>query len=218
MALGRNVAALGAVAVVVALLASGTTIAAPGTAGGPPSNSCVITLAPCYIVLSTASGSHGNSERVNGTGFWPGDQVTVYFWNGVAGSTAQLVATGSTGVGSFSVTFRIPNDPVGNYVVFATDLTGDNQSAAFHLTHLRASPDLGAPGSTTVVNGEGFLPDHVVTFRIEGAKATASPRCRTNASGDFSSCTLTIPSVAPGTTLLKATDGTYTARIRFTVS
>jgi len=220
--LGRRwgkVALAGAVVVVLVLtvpsLASGTPVGR--SASLPPPNTCVAPILQCYIVLSIGSGSHGNKETVTGARFWPGEPVTVYFWNGTPGASALAVASGYTGTGSFVTSFRVPKDPVGNYTVFATDPAGDNQSAPFHLTYLRASPNSGAVGNTTSLSGQGFLPDHVVKFRLHGVRAPTVGRCETNAYGNFSGCLVTIPSVPAGTTVLKATDGTYTARIEFAV-
>jgi len=184
----------------------------------PPPNTCIAPVLPCYIVLSIRSGSHGNQELVTGGQFWPGEPLTVYFWNGTAGATAEAVANGTTGTGSFSVSFRVPTDPVGNYTVFVTDLAGDNQSAPFHLTHLHAIPASAGVGNTTTVSGQGFLPDHVVNFHLHGTHALTSARCTTNPYGNFSDCVVTVPSVPTGGTLLTATDGLYTARIHFDVS
>jgi len=196
--------------------ASGSTVAR--SAGLPPPNTCIAPILPCYIVLSITSGSRGNGETVTGARFWPGEPFTVYFWNGTAGATAAAVASGSTGTGSFSASFRVPSDPVGSYTVFVTDLAGDNQSAAFHLTYLRASPDSGAVSNTTSVSGEGFLPNHVVKFHFHAVAAVTTSRCRTNSFGNFSGCVITIPSLPTGKTVLNVTDGTYVARIQFDVN
>ena len=221
--LGRHrrwVALGGGLAVVLALTVPGIASGcfASGSAALPPPDSCVAPLLPCYILLSIYSGSHGNPETVTGARFWPGEPFTVYFWNGTVGASAAVVASGSTGTGSFSASFRVPGDPVGNYTIFVTDPAGDNQSASFHLTHLRASPDSGPVGNTTALNGQGFLPDRVMKFHLHGMRAATTALCQTNRHGNFSSCRVTIPNVPTGTTHLVATDGTYTARIEFVVS
>ncbi|HXY46460.1 MAG TPA: hypothetical protein VEK13_00990 [Thermoplasmata archaeon] len=205
-----------ALALTVPSAASGSL--ASGSPAFPPLNTCVIPFLPCYIVLSIDSGSHGNKETVTGAQFYPGEPFTVYFWNGTPGASAAVVASGSTGTGSFAVSFRIPNDPVGSYTIFVTDLAGDNQSASFQLTHLHASPSSGSVGNTTVLSGQGFLPDHVMKFHLHGVHASTTAPCRTDQYGNFSGCRITIPNVPTGTTLLKATDGTYTARIGFVVT
>jgi hypothetical protein len=211
------------VGVVAALLGWAGPTAATGVAAGggyalPPPDTCIAPILPCYIVLSIESGSHGNRETVTGARFWPGEPFTVYFWNGTAGAPALAVASGSTGTGGFSVSFPVPNDPVGNYTVFVTDLAGDNQSAAFHLTHLGAHPNSGPVAGTTSVSGQGFLPDHLVRFRIHGAHAATTARCETDRYGNFSDCRITVPEVPTGSARLTATDGTYTARIEFVVN
>ncbi len=208
-------AALGFLLLFAAAPATATADRTPASL--PPAGSCVAPILPCYIFLSIASGSHGNRENVTGAHFWPGEPFTVYFWNGVPGVPAAIVASGSTGTGGFSATFPIPKGVVGNYVVFVTDLAGDNQSAPFHLTELRASPSTGNASNTTSVSGSGFLPDHVVKFHVHGASANATAPCRTNRSGDFRNCVLTIPVVPTGPTRLIGSDGTYFARIDFTV-
>jgi hypothetical protein len=216
---GARVAAA-TTAVVLSLIVLGSAFgsAVAASAPLPPANSCIAPILPCYIVLSITSGSRGNTETVSGYRFWPGEPFTVYFWNGSAGASAPAVGTGSTGTGDFSASFRVPGDPVGNYTVFVTDLAGDNQSAAFHLTRLTASPDSGPVGNTTQLSGQGFLPDHVVRFHVDGVRASTSASCRTNVHGAFSKCALTVPSVPTGSTRLTATDGTYTARIEFVVT
>jgi hypothetical protein len=216
----RGFALAGVVAAVLTLTAPGIASGslAGGSAAGPPPNTCIAPILPCYIVLSILSGSHGNKETVTGARFWPGEPFTVYFWNGTAGASAAAVAYGSTGTGSFSAAFRIPKGPVGNYTVFVTDLAGDNQSASFHLTHMTANPSSGSVANTTSLSGQGFLPDHVVKFHLHGARAPTGARCQTNGHGDFSRCLATIPNVSTGTALLTATDGTNTARIEFVVT
>lgn len=183
----------------------------------PPPNSCVAPILPCYILLSIRSDSHGNGETVSGYRFWPGEPFTVYFWDGNSSAAAPAVASGMTGTGGFTATFPIPKEPVGNYTIFVTDLAGDNQSAAFHLTELRATPNSGAVGNTTSVSGQGFLPDHLVKFKIAGVHALSTAPCRTNATGSFTGCNVTVPDVPTGSTHLSATDGLYFARIQFVV-
>ncbi len=185
---------------------------------GPPPDSCVAPISPCYITLSISSGSHGNREVVTGTQFWPGEPFTVYLWNGSSTGGARVVASGSTGTGGFTAAFHVPDVAVGNYTVFVTDLAGDNQSAPFHVDQLIAAPTSGAPANTTVLSGHGFLPDHLVKFFLHGVRAPTVAACRTNRTGSFSGCVATIPAVRVGSALLIATDGTYKARLEFVVS
>lgn len=218
--MGRRIVWSGAVLLVLLGLAvSGATASFAGRGAAlPPPDTCIAPLLPCYIALSIYSGSHGNHETVSGYRFWPGEPFSVYFWNGTAGATAPLVATGSTGIGGFSVSFSIPKAPVGSYTIFVTDLAGDNQSAPFRLTHLVASPSSGAVGNSTTLKGQGFLPDHVVKFHLDGVRAPTAATCTTNAYGNFSGCRVTIPNVPTGSHRLTVTDGTYVARIDFDVS
>lgn len=216
----RRVGLAGAVAVVLALtvpnVASGSLTG--GDSSIPPANTCIIPFLPCYILLSIDSGSPGNKETVTGAQFYPDEPYTVYFWNGTSGAPALDVASGSTGTGSFSASFRIPKDPVGGYTIFVTDFAGDNQSAQFQLTHMHASPNSGPVASTILVSGQGFLPDHIMKFHIHGTRAATTARCQTNRYGNFSGCRVTVPNVPTGETQLIATDGTYTARVEFVVS
>jgi hypothetical protein len=213
-------------AVLVGVAAAALTLVlAPASAGAvvarealPPPDTCIAPLLPCYIVLSIDSGSRGNLETVTGVQFWPGEPFTVYYWDGIDGAPAAIVASGTTGTGSFSASFGIPKDPVGNYTVFVTDLAGDNQSAPFHETWLHAAPNAGVPGNTTSLSGQGFLPDHVVTFTLHGARVPTRGACTTDRDGVFSGCIATVPDVPTGTTRLAATDGTYLARLAFDVS
>jgi hypothetical protein len=217
---GGGLVLAGAVLVVLALtlpgLAAGT--APGGTATWPPPNNCAAPILPCYIYLSVYSGSHGNRETVTGVRFWPGEPFYVYFWNGTADGAVEVTYGTTDYQGDFAVSFRVPADPVGNYTVLAVDPAGDNQSAAFHLTYLRAHPDSGPVANTTSLSGQGFLPDRLIDFQLHGANASTRVPCRTNANGNFSGCLVKIPKVRTGGTLLTATDGLYTARVRFTVS
>jgi hypothetical protein len=215
----RWLALAGGVAIALALCLPGAASGylAGASAALPPPDTCVAPLLPCYIVLSIDSGSRGNHETVTGARFWPGEPFTVYFGSGTAGAAAEVVATGSTGTGSFTVSFDVPREPVGNYTVFVTDLAGDNQSASFHVTQLHARPDSGSVGTTTTLGGQGFLPDHNVTFRFNGVLASATGSCRTNRHGNFSGCVVKVPHVRAGTPRLTATDGTFIARIEFVV-
>jgi hypothetical protein len=215
----RRWAALAGAAVLVFVLATPSTVS--GSAVGrsptaPPPSTCGIPFPLCYIVLSIGSGSQGNKETVTGTQFYPDEPYAVYFWNPTSGKPAE-VASGETGTGSFSVSFLIPKDPVGGYTVYVTDSAGDNQSASFQLTHLRADPGSGSVGNTTSLSGLGFGSDRSMEFHLHGALVSVSGHCRTNRYGNFSACRVTIPDVPTGPALLAATDGTYTARIEFEV-
>lgn len=209
--------ALGATAV------AGSAWAAPAATPSPvPSLSgCAIPYGPCYISLSTPSGSHGNRVTVSGVGYYPGDQVSIYFWSGAPHAPAKDLGIGTTGsTGSFSSRVSIPSDPVGSYTIFAIDAQGDNQSAPFALTHLIATPSSGLPGSETRVQGHGFLPNETVTFRLGQKAASTLHACKTNRYGNFSGCVLTVPKLTARSTAyeLLATDGTRIARLSFTVT
>ncbi len=217
--LGRaRILALAGGLVALGVASSGGLVAAavPGMTLPPP-DSCIAPILPCSIALSIDSGSHGNRVTVTASQFWPGEPFTVYFWNGTFGAAALAVATGSTGTGSFTSDFATPNESVGNYTVFVTDLAGDNQSAGFHLTKVRSAPNAVGISGTMSLSGQGFLPNHVVRFHLHGTLATTTVPCRTNGTGAFSGCLATVPNVPVGSTRLIATDGTYTARIDFTV-
>ena len=218
MKVWRGMVLAGLLPLMLALTGAASGAPTTGGAATPPSDTCVIPFVTCYIVLSNESGSPGNSETVTGAQFYPGEPFTVYLWNGTPGAPATTVATGLTGTGSFSVTFPIPADPAGSHVIFVTDLAGDNQSAPFQLTHLRARPDSSPVASLTSLRGQGFLPDHGLKFSIDGVPASVSGRCRTNPQGSFSNCRVRIPNVPMGPLPLIATDGTYAAQIEFDVN
>ncbi|MGA9838977.1 MAG: hypothetical protein WBF81_06595 [Thermoplasmata archaeon] len=203
--------------VAVLLLAGGAWASTSGLPGPfPAANTCAIPFAPCYITLSTPSGSHGNRVTITGSGFYPGVPFNGYLWNGV--SAPQLVASGYIGTGGFTATFHVPNDPIGSYFVYVTDSAGDNQSAGFELTHLVASAYSGAPLSHPSLSGRGFVPGTTVKFTIDGQRASTVAPCRTNSRGVFASCQVSVPNIPSGTHRLTATAGTTIARIDFTVT
>lgn len=209
-------------AVLAAALATVGTASGFTTASSPvalPSHGCVTP--GCSIRLSTSSGSHGNKVKVTMKGFYANDFGQVWFWNGVTGSTAALVASGSTGsTGNFALSFFVPTETVGHYVVFVTDFTGDNQSAPFNLTHVALSPRSGTVSSNFHMGVMGFLGTTTIKVTIDGVTVGAVAPCRTNGHGDFSlsSCILYVPNLSPGTYQLVATDGTNFARTQFTVT
>jgi len=214
------------VAVTLALVAASLAVlgsASAHPAGGPivaaPTSSCA--MPGCSIHLSTSSGSYDNKVKVTMKNYYPNDFGQVWFWDGVTGTGAALVASGSTGMtGDFSLSFKVPVDPVGKYVVYVTDFTGDNQSAAFNLTHLHASPRTGTASSNFHVGLQGFMAHTTMSFTIDGVNAPAVSPCRTNAHGNvsLSSCVLYVPNISAGTYTLVATDGTNFARVQFVVT
>ena len=156
------------------------------------------------ITLSPNSGSPFDQITVSGTGFTPGQTISVnLYYPGY--STSLSIDNGCTTVatdGTFQCTyFRIPNVSPNSYTVTASDSIPESASASFTVTSapytFSVTPTSGAAGSSITITGGGTVGFY--------------PGCSgpiyfgTNQIGRWNSLTgsfvvvATVPNVSPGT-------------------
>ena len=185
----------------------------------PPGDACPMNPG-CSISLSPSSGPVGTVVTVTASDFYPNDQYSVYFSDGV---NAVEVTSGLTGTGFFTDSFSVPSDAPGDYTVFVFDSVDDNASAPFTIPlvpTLALSPSEGVVGSSTTAMGAGF-PAYAgpITFFLAGTDAvvTTPLGCYAISDGTFS-CAVTVPAVPNGDQPMVASDTVSdTASATFTV-
>ncbi|MBV9172170.1 MAG: hypothetical protein JOZ81_19025, partial [Chloroflexi bacterium] len=196
--------------------------ATPGATSAPtsaPTNGPTSTPQPtsapaAALTLSDSKGAQGKSITANGTGFRPTETVDVTF-NGASVGTPVVGENGS-----FSLSFNVPNVPLGTYGVLATGRnTGLNASANFEVTAGPAAITLSVPqaepGTNISISATGFTPGEVVQMLFNGAQI-GTPTADTQGSV---TTPFTIPQLSPGTYVAEAHGQTsgYAANASFNI-
>jgi len=158
-------------------------------------------LSQAKLTLSAYSGLPGDSLVLTGTGFTPGHAVTPWF-----GSTAYTCAKATVTVqkdGSFTCTLTVPSVAPGSYKVSVSTPVQSNVYTAKDYTvlsqaKLTLSAYSGLPGDSLVLTGTGFTPGHAVTPWFGSTAYTCAKATVTVQKDGSFTCTLTVPSVAPG--------------------
>lgn len=154
--------------------------------------------------LSAASGAQGSRKTLSGYGFGALETIKAY-WNKPTGQVLGTKTTNS--VGSFSgasaITFTVPLSPTGTYKVYAVGQTSKGSAfSTFTITPtLSIAPTSGAHGSHATVTGQGYGANETVTVKWNCSSKTCSSTtvlgtATTNANGDFSNLSVTIPATA----------------------
>lgn len=171
------------------------------------------------LVLNPAAGTPGTAVSATGSGFQPGELITIFFSG--YGIVATTFAVNSTG--SFATQFNVPNVPPATYTVTATGATSRiAASAPFQVTSqvtttsfaLQKSVSVnGGPYSSTgtAVNGQGLTyalqyantgtvaaNNVVITDNLQPGQTfqSASAGCTAAiTSGGLTTVTCTLPSV-----------------------
>ena len=120
------------------------------------------------ITLSTTSGRAGTRIAVRGTGFQPGETVTIR-WGGYVGPVMGTGKASSTG--TISIAATVPSYAnIQTLSVWAFGTSGQKASAPYRVTawavpSVQLSITTGRPGTKTTVLGTGYRPNEVVTVR-----------------------------------------------------
>lgn len=156
------------------------------------------------VTISPVQAPPGGTVTVSGSGFAPGDRITVSVpvrTRGGASSTLTVAAT-ANGTGGFSVPLPIPLTVLGGtYTATARSATtGQAVSAQVVVQHLtpsvRLGPTTALPGTRVTVDGSGFAPDSRLTISLNGVTVGT---VTANGAGAFSTA-VTVPSAATGGT------------------
>ncbi len=184
-------------------------IHATGTSGQTGNASYQVTaLAIVKVTLSPISGRAGTVTSVTGSGYRPGESVTIR-WSTTTGTLLGSVKATTSGTISAKVTVPA-TAAVGTFRIYATGTSGQAGSATYQVTALAIvkvalSPTYGRAGTVTTVTGSGFRPGETVTIRWGGATGTILGSVRATTSGTISA-KVTVPATAAlGTFTIRAT-------------
>jgi large repetitive protein len=181
------------------------------------------------FLFSPNNGPQGATVSASGTGFASGESVTLY-WSCTAkpctGSPVLATVVADAGGAFSNVQFTVPTNAQAGVVKVGVLGTTNFVTVNFTVTAtLIIVPGSGAHGSAAKVSGTGFEPSAAITVSWNCSAAScpspvtlATPT--TDANGDFSAVSVTIPSSAVGTYSLRAADAgvTITAYTTFKVT
>lgn len=196
------------------------------------SSSGISATAPFTILSQTTlqktSGGQGLRDSLSGYGFTANEAVLIY-WGQAGGKLLGAKTANSLGsfAGASALAFTVPMSPTGSYpIVSVGQVSGSVVTSTFSLVpSLSITPKRGAHGSVATVAGKGYRAAEPVTVKWNCASATCASKtilgtATTNANGDFSGLSVTIPTTATiGTYYVggRGSSGTF-ARTTFTVT
>lgn len=188
------------------------TIAVTDSATPANTASAVFTVDPA-ITISPTSGAAGDTVTVSATGFGDTLAVTIKF-----GGTE--VQTGDTdNLGTFEITFTVPQKSAGQYTVEARDEDGNRKSGTFTVgAKLTVNPTTGNVGFTPVIiTGSGFPANTAVTITYANQPAPTVVTTATDANGAFTYSTFAVPVSLHGPHTITVVAGSTTLTATFTV-
>jgi len=165
------------------------------------------------ISLSDPEGFVDSELKIEGVGFWPGEQIEVYFdgydiTNSYFAGEPKAASPG-IGAGSFSVTVPVPDAVYGDKEVKIVGKTSGAEVVKNFkvLPHATFSPTEGSVGTKVLVAGTGFKNGAYVEIYLGNTFLKTTER-RVSNNGSFSEI-VTIPEgTAPGTYVIEAIDVT----------
>ena len=178
------------------------------------------------IVLDKQSGEADTQVTVSGTGFGKLKEVIIGFYN------AEVATTTTNKLGSFYVTFTVPELHAGPYNMDAKE--GANiANAIFTITapplltpppseptpppeslaSISISTTTGNIGQGIIIGGAGFKADSIVTINYDNELLTS---VSTDDNGNFEA-SFTVPTSKYGNHSITASDGINTSEINFSV-
>ena len=163
---------------------------------------------PCPgLSLNPTCGSPGDAIAVHGQGFRLDDQVQITFTPPAGG---RPIATPiPQGDSTFDVSIAVPQDPPGTYAVLGIQTrTQVAARAEFKIPCSKASikliPNVGPPGTVTVVTGMGFPVGAVVRLTWSQGIPLVAPSITIDSSQGFQMTLLIYPHDALGQRQLRA--------------
>ncbi len=160
------------------------------------------------IYLSPYHGIVGMDVSIEGYGFAANSNVDIV-WdiNGTTRTTLKTVTTNGTGY--FSDAITIPNVPLGEYNITATDSEGNYGYTWFLLIepYVYTDGSAGITGEAYTIYGEGFSGQSVITliWDVNGTTKVGLGTTLTDDTGYFEA-NFTVPNVALGTYNITAVD------------
>jgi hypothetical protein len=167
--------------------------------------SATFTVVTRSLSLSPTSGPNGTLVTVTGSNFVPNYVIAFKFDSSVLSTSPSTVT--SSGTGSFSCTFAVPNSVVGSHTVYASDTVSNAASATFTVaaSSISLSPSSGAIGVTVTVSGSNFLSTSPLTVTYDGV--TVDTSTSTGSGALPSGVTFIVPASAFGGHVVMVTDG-----------
>ncbi len=153
--------------------------------------------------LAIPSGRAGSPTTVIGSGFKPGESVTIY-WLGPAGPVLGTFRASATGelIGRVNIPATAQ---LGTFNIYVRGNSSSQIGAVKYTVNrlvavsLRLSPSSGQAGTTTTVIGSGFKPGETVTIRWGGTVGPIIGTTRASTGGNIS-VRITVPKNATRTT------------------
>ena len=167
------------------------------------------------IMLTPVSGSFDNKVTVVGDGFAQFSNVTLWF-EGVDVTPDSVPHTNN--LGSFQVSFNVPNKPSGTYTFAVSDMTGNTVKTSFDVVpKIVLQPTSGIPSAFVYLIGYGFGSSVNATVHFGSVDVTNYPYSMTLPDGVLIG-NFFVPDVPDGTYILNASDSTGNfANAQFTV-
>ncbi|PZR52140.1 hypothetical protein DNL40_13070 [Xylanimonas oleitrophica] len=168
------------------------------------------------ITVDPAEVAPGECTVVAGSGFGPGEAVTVQLTDAVGEPVGEPVTVTADASGSFSVEVCVPADAApGDYTVVAEDESGSTAEENLVVVAAAISPELTvdpgqvAQGGTVTVSGSGYTPDSTVTVQLTdaaGEPVGAPVTVTTDADGAFTTPLVVPADTTPGDLTVVGTD------------
>ena len=172
------------------------------------------------IAVNPTTGPKGTTVTITGSGWLPNKAVTIDFK--VFGS-ATVLATLTTipdGTGNLAASMAVPAPAAtGANIVSAYDAKGNSATDAAYTVPgaaITVTPTEGSITTSVTVSGTGFNPYFSIKITMGTADYPFQTQPLSDATGAFSA-TITIPGLAPGSQVIKATDSTNTATAFFVI-
>ncbi len=189
---------MGSALFIVVVLLLGALLALPATAlgqgtgtPGTPGATTVPTTA-ASLTMSVSSGLPGDQVTASGSGFKASENVDVTV-NGTSVGTAPVSSDGT-----FSLSFKVPNQAPGQYAVVAKQASGASATTSFTVSPgksaLAFSVAQAAPGASLTVTSSGFQPGETVVLTFNSAEVSSETADTTGAV----SWTFVVPTLGAG--------------------
>ncbi len=159
-------------------------------------------LAAGSISSSSSSGTVGSAVSVTGSGFTPGDAITLSF-DGIIMDSPTADSSGNW----TSITFSVPEKAAGSRLIRATGTpSGTIATRNFTITpKITLGSASGIAGSAVTISGKGFK-DSDPSIQISFDNGTPQYLASTDINGSFAAVSFVIPSVAAGSHTITVTD------------
>jgi hypothetical protein len=167
------------------------------------------------MTLSAVEGGVNDQITINGTGYAPTSQITIY-WDGTLQDISGIQTNSN---GSFTTELTIPQASRGSHIVRAQDNSGNSVEKTYTVGQkININPTNGSVDNTVTVSGTGFGTNQTISLSWDGNTLTTNPMSITSGTSGGFTATFTVPGSAGGDHTISASDGTYTATAVFKIN